>query len=115
MTNKTNNLQRLAPSLAANLECRIARFHLYAHEYKCHVLMNTVRSEGWGNMIGEENESDWSTKTHLVASTRVMSAPRRLQRLDDHAMFIARLHREKLGTHQESCLIKVTISDYLAM
>ncbi|KAF8414364.1 hypothetical protein BGX38DRAFT_1072907, partial [Terfezia claveryi] len=61
----------LAPKLASVLTCRVGRFHMYAHEYKCHVLYNTQRSMGWGNMIGEECESDWSLKGHLVASTRV--------------------------------------------
>lgn len=70
---------------------------MYAHDYKCHVLYNTGRSSGWGHMIGEENETDWSLKSHLVASTRVSSSPRRLQKLDDHATFIASKFRERLG------------------
>ena len=70
---------------------------MYAHEYKCHVLFNTGRTVGWGHMVGEENETDWSLKSHLVASTRVCSSPRRLQRLNDHASFVALRSREKLG------------------
>ena len=48
-------------------------------------------------MIGEENETDWSLKTHLVAPTRVASGPRRLQRIDNHALFTVTMHRERLG------------------
>ncbi|KAF8451410.1 hypothetical protein BGX38DRAFT_1076000, partial [Terfezia claveryi] len=59
------------PKLASVLTCRVGRFHMYAYEYKCHVLYNTQRSMGWGNMIGEECKSDWSLKGYLVTSTRV--------------------------------------------
>ena len=79
---------------------------MYAHEYKCHVLYNTQRSIGWGNMIGEECESDWSLKSHLVASTRVSSALRRRQRIDDHAWFVANMTRERLGYRLGRRLIK---------
>ncbi|RPB18851.1 hypothetical protein L211DRAFT_766223, partial [Terfezia boudieri ATCC MYA-4762] len=63
------------PRLACILTCHIGRFHMYAHEYKCRILYNTQRSEGWGHIVGEENETDWSLKTHLVAPTRVASGP----------------------------------------
>ncbi|KAF8441935.1 hypothetical protein BGX38DRAFT_1096443 [Terfezia claveryi] len=68
---------KAALKLASVLTYPVGRFHMYAHEYKCHVLYNTQCLMGWGNMIGEECESDWLLKGHLVASTRVSSAPRR--------------------------------------
>jgi len=57
-------------------------------------------------MIGEEWESDWSLKSHLVASTRVSSALRRRQRIDDHTWFVANMTWERLGYRLGRQLIK---------
>ncbi|KAF8426005.1 hypothetical protein EV426DRAFT_710476 [Tirmania nivea] len=58
-------------------------------------------------MIGKECESDWSLKSHLIASTQVSSTPRRRQRIDDHTCFMVSMIRERLGYRLGRWLNKV--------
>lgn len=91
-------LKELMPAEAERIQARIGRFHIYGHGMSCFTLCNLIRSSGWGLMVGEENEYDWSRMAHFVASGRVSSAPRRTQRIDSYGIYTARAFKERMGT-----------------
>lgn len=78
---------------------RIGRFHIYGHEYRCHVLFGTLSTPGYGLMVGEEPEQIWWQMSHLVRSGRVSSGPRRTQAIDSFALFNAKRYKERMGMH----------------
>lgn len=91
-------LKDLIPAQAEKIEAKIGRFHIYGHGMSCFTLYNLIRCRGWGLMVGEENEYDWSRMAHFVASGRVSSAPRKTQRIDSYGLYTARAFKERMGT-----------------
>src|SRR5205085_4788437 len=87
----------ILPSLYPKIDAKIGRFHIYGHGLRCHTLFNLIRSPGWGLMVGEENEYDWSRMAHLVSSGRVSSSSRRRQKIDAYGIFTARRMKERMG------------------
>jgi hypothetical protein len=87
----------LPPELSDKITAAIGRFHIYAHQFECHIRFNTLRKKGFGLMVGEEPEFIWSWISHLVAANRVSSGPRRTQNIDSCALHIARRTRETFG------------------
>jgi hypothetical protein len=100
-------LQHLLPAeQSAKITAAIGRFHIYAHQFECHIRFNTLRKEGFGLMVGEEPEFIWSWISHLVAANRVSSGPRRTQNIDSCALHIARRIRETFGNNLDRRLQK---------
>lgn len=87
----------LDPTHASRVSCRINRFHIYGHQYRCHVLYNTLRTEGWGLTNGEEIERLWASIRHLIRAGRMCTGPRRAQRIDAALLHLARCTRESMG------------------
>ncbi|KAI5812604.1 hypothetical protein BZA77DRAFT_346979 [Pyronema omphalodes] len=94
-------LERLLPQDARRVQGAIARFHIYAHKYACHVLWSTLRLKGFGLMVGEEIEQHWYMLSHLIASRRVTSGPRKMQKIDSCSLSIARRALETFGKNLE--------------
>lgn len=95
-----NALKRvLRDDQSSRVESRINRFHIYGHQYSCHVLYNLLRTNGWGLMNGEEIERLWAALRHLVRAGRVCTGPRKAQRVDAGIMHLARNTRENMGTN----------------
>jgi hypothetical protein len=91
-------LQHLLPAeQSAKITAAIGRFHIYAHQFGCHINYSTLRKDGFGLMVGEEPEFIWSWISHLVAANRVSSGPRRTQNIDACALHIAMRTRETIG------------------
>jgi len=74
-------LYRYNPDWMAVVEARNGRFHIYGHEYGCHVLYNLLHSANYSLMVGEEPEHLWYMMQHLIRSGRVSSSSRRTQRI----------------------------------
>jgi hypothetical protein len=87
------------PDLVDKVELKIGRFHIFGHEYACHIRFNVLRSEHFGLMVGEEPERVFSMLAPLVSTGRLSSGPRRNQRLDANIHFIAEHFRESFGRH----------------
>lgn len=87
------------PSESARISSRINRFHLFGHQYSCHILYNLLRTPDWGLMNGEEIERLWASIRHLIRAGRVCSGPRRSQRIDAAVLNMARLTRENMGAN----------------
>ncbi|KAI5819852.1 hypothetical protein BZA77DRAFT_341555 [Pyronema omphalodes] len=94
-------LERLLPEDARRVQGAIGRFHIYAHKYACHVLWSTLRLKGFGLMVGEEIEQHWYMLSHLIASGRVTSGPRKMQKIDSCSSSIARRALETFGKNLE--------------
>lgn len=90
-------IKRLMPDHADMIEAKVGRFHIYGHGISCHTLNNLLRCEGWGLMVGEENEYDWSRLAHIVSFVRLCSGPRRTQIIDSLVLFTARAFKERMG------------------
>jgi hypothetical protein len=99
-------LERLLPEDSSRVKGAIGRFHIYAHRYACHVLWSTLRLKGFGLMVGEEIEQHWYMLSHLVASGRVTSGPRKMQKIDSCSLSIARRALETFGKNLERRWIK---------
>jgi len=80
-------LYRYNPDWMEVVEARIGRFHLYAHEYRCHVLYNLLHTAYYGLMVGEEPENLWYMMQHLIRSGRVSSTSRRTQKIDSFGRY----------------------------
>ena len=59
-------IQKLLPFYESRLKVRIGRFHVYAHGLSCQVLFSTLRTEGYGLMVGEEPEHNWYAMAPLI-------------------------------------------------
>ena len=80
-------LYRYNPDWMEVVEARIGRFHIYGHEYRCHVLYNLLHSANYGLMVGEEPEHLWYMMQHLIRSGRVSSSSRRTQKIDSFGRY----------------------------
>lgn len=87
----------LPVDMAKRLCSRINRFHIYGHQYSCHVLYNLLHTVGWGLMNGEEIERLWASLRHLIRAGRVCTGPRKAQRVDAGILHLARASRETMG------------------
>lgn len=85
----------------------IGRWHIIGHSYRCSVLFNPIRTEGFGLGVGEECEHLFWMLSHLVRAGRVSSGPRRRQLLDSTLKAIARTYREASGRHLHSRWIRM--------
>jgi hypothetical protein len=94
-------LKRLLPDDAHRVTGAIGRFHIYAHQYSCHILWSTLRLKGFGLMVGEEIEQHWYMLSHLIASGRVTSSPRKMQKIDSCSLFLAWRALETFGKNLE--------------
>jgi hypothetical protein len=75
-------IKKMLADKDCNIQVRIGRFHLYAHGISCQINYSTLRTEGYGLMVGEEPEQVWYGMNHLVRPGRVSSGPRRSQSID---------------------------------
>jgi len=82
-----STLYRYNPDWMEVVEARIGRFHIYGHEYRCHVLYNLLHSTNYGLMVGEEPEHQWYVMQHLISSGRVSSSSRRMQKIDSFGRY----------------------------
>jgi hypothetical protein len=94
----------LPPQESAKITAAIGRFHIYAHQFGCHINYNTLRKEGFGLMIGEEPEFIWAQLAHMVANNRVSTGARRTQNIDCAALYIAHRTRETFGQNLQNRL-----------
>lgn len=96
---RTGGTAILPQEMGERVSSRINRFHIYGHQYSCHVLYNLLHTEGWGLMNGEEIERLWASLRHLIRAGRVCSGPRRAQRIDAGMLHLARAVRETMGAN----------------
>jgi hypothetical protein len=96
----------LPPEESAKITAAIGRFHIYAHQFGCHINYNTLRKEGFGLMIGEEPEFIWAQLAHMVSNNRVSTGARRTQNIDCAAFYIAKRTRETFGQNLQNRLDK---------
>jgi hypothetical protein len=94
-------MKRLLPEDLHRVKGAIGRFHIYAHRYACHILWSTLRLKGFGLMVGEEIEQHWYMLSHLIASGRVSSGPRKMQKIDSCSLSISRRALETFGKNLE--------------
>ena len=81
-------IPRLLPLEKANrVITAIGRFHIYAHQYGCHIQWNATRTKGFACTSGENCEPNWSLMSHMVAPNRVSSGPRRMQNIDAFTIY----------------------------
>ena len=81
-------IQRLLPLEKANrITTAIGRFHIYAHQYGCHIQWNATRTKGFACTSGESCEPNWYLMSHMVAPNRVSSGPRRMQNIDAFTIY----------------------------
>jgi hypothetical protein len=92
-------IQKSLPDYEERIRVRIGRFHVYAHGLSCQILFSTLRTAGFGLVVGEEPEHIWYQLSPLVRSGRVSTGPRRTQKIDVTAQHIAKRYRECLGTN----------------
>jgi len=67
-------LYRYNPNWMEVVEVRIGRFHMYGHEYRCHVLYNLLHTANYSLMFSEEPEHLRYMMQHLIRSGRVSSS-----------------------------------------
>ena len=81
-------IPRLLPLEKANrVMTAIGRFHIYAHQYGCHIQWNATRTKGFACTSSENCEPNWLLMSHMVAPNRVSSGPRRMQNIDAFTIY----------------------------
>ena len=80
-------LYRYNPDWMEVVEARIGRFHIYGHEYQCHVLYNLLHTANYGLMVGEDPGHLWHMMQHLIRSERVSSSFRQMQKIDSFGRY----------------------------
>jgi len=69
------------------VEAQIGKFHIYGHEYRCHVLYNLLHTANYGLMVSKEPEHLWYMMQHRIRSERVSSSSRRMQKIDSFGRY----------------------------
>jgi hypothetical protein len=69
------------------VEARIGRFHIYAHQYWCHVLYNILHTTNYNLLVGEDPDNLWYVMQHLMRSGRVSSSSRQTQKIDSFGRY----------------------------
>lgn len=90
-------IYRLMPKERERLRVRIGRFHQFAHGIGCHINYSTMRTDGYGLMVGEEPEQIWFQMSSLIRSGRVSSGPRRTQKIDSWGLYNSQRMQSILG------------------
>jgi hypothetical protein len=88
---------RLLPEYKDRITVRIGRFHQYAHGLSCQINYNSMRTDGFGLMVGEEPELIWFLMNLLVKIGRVSSGPRKAQKIDSWGLYNAKRMQQAIG------------------